>query len=250
MTGAASNGEGLAEHPLVAVYPGARVPAAEVDTHPLSGPDGILQIHVTRYPVEPPGLMWQSPPSLTVHLMAVEPRPWAETQARIPASWTEDQRRKLSVENAGQDRLAASATVVIAHAGDTPPLLALDSLRRRRAAAQAVGVITDERTVLVWLSTSDLAAASGYTVTMTADDAPGPLSLYPSALLGWALWWREQADRLTDEHVSFEELPPPPLELDVVEAWNPYRVSLTAHERTTFTPLPRPPREPDGPEYR
>ncbi|WP_370424358.1 hypothetical protein AB8O64_37010 (plasmid) [Streptomyces sp. QH1-20] len=248
MSGAAD--EGLVQHPMVAVYPGARVPTAEVDTHALAGPDGTLQVHVTRYPVEPPGLMWQAPPSLHLHRMAIEPRPWDEIQARIPASWTEEQRRKLSLENLHQGQLAASAAVVVAHAGDTPALLALDSLRRRRAAALAVGVITGERTVLVWLSTSDLAAASGYTVTMTADAEPGPLSLYPSALLGWALWWREQADRLTDEHVSFEELPPPPLELDVVEAWTPYRVSLTAHERTTFTPLPSPPREPDGPEYR
>ncbi|WP_370424088.1 hypothetical protein AB8O64_35425 (plasmid) [Streptomyces sp. QH1-20] len=234
--------EGLVQHPMVAVYPGARVPAAEVDSHPLPGPDGTLQVHVTRYPVEPP--------SLNLHLLAVEPRPWAEVEARIPASWPEEQRRRLSLENSRQGQLAASATVVVAHAGDTPALLALDSLRRRRAAAQAVGVISGERTVLVWLGTSDLATASGYTVTMTADAEPGPLSLYPSALLGWALWWREQADRLTDEHVSFEELPPPPLELDVVEAWIPYRVSLIAHERTTFTPLPRPPRDWDGPEYR
>lgn len=53
---------------------------------------------------------------------------------------------------------------------------------------------------------------------MMAGNEPGPVALYASALYGWALRWADQ-----ERH---GQLPVPPLCLDVVEAWRPYRVRL------------------------
>ncbi|MEU3353078.1 hypothetical protein [Streptomyces sp. NPDC037389] len=144
----------------------------------------------------------------------------------------------------------------MAEAGDSPPLLALDRLRGRYPYARCVGTIVDGRTVLVWLTTARGASQTGYLVTMTAADPqnPGPLSLYPSALYGWVRWWHNHAAALIDERtVTVAELPPPPLALDVVEAWCPYRIELTGHDRMTFPDVPLSPRlpvDPDGPEFR
>ncbi|MEU1307764.1 hypothetical protein ABZ419_02545 [Streptomyces cinnamoneus] len=249
-------GRATTGHPMVAIYPGARVPAANVDTHTLPGPDDVLQVHVTRYPLEPPEVMWQEPETLQLHMMAIVPRPWAEIEPLIPESWSTEARRKLSQDHYDQAKHAESASIVVAEAGDSPPLLALDRLRSRYPYARCIGIIVNRHTVLVWLTTARAASQTGYLVTMTAADPqnPGPLSLYPSALYGWARWWHGQAASLIDERtVTIAELPPPPVSLDIVEAWRPYRVDLTGHDSMTFPAPPTPQRplvDPDGPEFR
>ncbi|MFI9311519.1 hypothetical protein [Streptomyces triculaminicus] len=251
-----NDGRAPVQHPMVAIYPGTRVPAANVDAHSLPGSDGVLQVHVTRYPLEPPEVMWQEPETLQLHMMAMVPRPWAEIEPVLPRSWSAEARRRLSEDHFAQEQRAESASVVVAESSDSPPLLALDRLRGRYPYARCVGVIVDGHTMLAWLTTARAASQAGYLVTMTASNPqePGPLSLYPSALYGWARWWHSQAAALIDERaVTIAELPPPPLTLDVVEAWRPYRVDLTGHDRMTFPDPPtpaRPPVDPDGPESR
>ncbi|MFI0915462.1 hypothetical protein [Streptomyces abikoensis] len=243
------------QHPMVAIYPGVRVPVATVDTHALPGSD-VLQVHVTRYPLEPPGVMWQEPETLQLHMMAIVPRPWSEIEPLIPPHWSAEDRRKLSQDRYEQEQRAESASVVVSEAGDSPPLLALDRLRGRYPGARCIGIAADRHTMLVWLTTARAAGQTGYLVTMTAADPqePGPVSLYASALYGWARWWHGQAAALIGERtVTIAELPPPPLALDVVEAWRPYRVNITGHDRMTFSDAPTPPRppaDPDGPEFR
>ncbi|MEU1307763.1 hypothetical protein ABZ419_02540 [Streptomyces cinnamoneus] len=216
----------------------------------MPGPDGVLQVHLTRYPLEPPSAYWSQPESLVMHRMAVEPRPRAETESFVPASWTEEERSQLFSEQLSQESLASTACVVVARADGAPPLLVLDALRRRRSAT-VIGVIVDDHTVLVWVHTHDgywertpdgYDGASGYLVTMAADDpdAPGPVSLYPSALWGWAQWWCDRAQQLVDDRdVGLADLPPPPLSLDVVEGWRAHRVLLTGPDRVGF-PAPNP----------
>ncbi|MFI9311520.1 hypothetical protein [Streptomyces triculaminicus] len=179
----------------------------------------------------------------------MEPRPRAETESLIPTSWTEGERSRLVTEQLCQESLASTACVVVARADGDPPFLVLDRLRRRRS-AMVIGVIVDDHTVLAWVHTHEgywertpdgHDGASGFLVTMTADDpdAPGPVSLYPSALWGWAQWWCDQAQQLVDDRdVGLADLPPPPLALDVVEAWRAYRVLLTP-DRVGF-PAPNP----------
>ncbi|MEV5242606.1 hypothetical protein AB0K89_26390 [Streptomyces cinnamoneus] len=235
-------GSEMALHPMTVMYPGARVPAADVDTHCVPGPTGVLQVHLTRYPLEPPSEYWSRPESLVMHRMAVDPRPIDETESFIPTSSTEEERSLVLLEQYRQEDQASVACVVVARADGAPPLLVLDGLRQRRSAT-VVGVIVDDHTVLAWVHTHDgYGGTSGYLVTMTADDpgAPGPVSLYPSALWGWAQWWCDQAQQLVDNRdVGLADLPPPPLALDVVEAWRAYRVLLTGPDRVGF-PAPNP----------
>ncbi|MFF4227409.1 hypothetical protein ACFYZH_31805 [Streptomyces abikoensis] len=211
----------------------------------MPGPDGVLRIHLTRYPLEHPGEGWMQPESLLTHRMALEPRPRSETASFVPASWTDAERLRLDTDHLRQSNLASSSSVVVARADDDPPLLVLDRLLQQRFAG-VIGVLVDDHTVLVWVHTHEgfweltpdgYDGASGYIVTMTAEDpeAPGPVSLYPSALYGWALWWCLQAQQLIDDRdVGLADLPPPPLALDIVEAWRVYRVRLTAPDRVGF----------------
>ncbi|MEU1377956.1 hypothetical protein ABZ442_30530 [Streptomyces triculaminicus] len=230
-------------HSLVALFPGSRVPAATVNTHAVRAADGVVAIHLTRYPLTPPESA-VLPESLDVHAMAICPRSWKELEEQIPDSWSREQRHQLRQQVLDQERLTRSAEVLVTRADGQPPLLALDAARRRFPWAAAVGVLIGDRSVMVGLRTHwhGHEEPQGYAVTMTAtSDEAGPLSLYPSALYGWATWWIRQTSAVVDEPVGLHELPPLPLELDVVEAWQPCRVRLTGHERVRWPACPTPP---------
>jgi hypothetical protein len=127
---------------------------------------------------------------------------------------------------------------------------------RRYEHATAYDVIIDKRTCLAAIRLGPWdpdTAPSGYTVTMAA--APEetvttlgfyspPVTLYAALLLGWARWWVLGARDLTERNVGLTDLPPPPLALDLVEAWQPHRVELRDPERVTWH-RPDPPPAPD-----
>ncbi|MCX4666458.1 hypothetical protein OG453_07220 [Streptomyces sp. NBC_01381] len=216
----------------------------------MMGPDGTLQVHLTRYLVEGPRC--SEPDTLgCVHLMSVDPRVWKDFAPDIPQYSVEEPylRAKTSAE---LERLAQSASVLVTHAvdQDQPPMLVLDSTIRRYPGAAAVGVIVDHNTCLVGLRTQFWAPPGtpeserdvGYTVTMsTVGEQPGPLTLYASALYGWAQWWVSNAQDLSSRERLLKDLPPPPLELELVEARVPYRVTLSDTERSSW---PAPPPQP------
>lgn len=233
---------------MLALYPGARVPAAMIDAHAVGDDAGgrVLAVHLTRYPLDPPDQRYQRPDSLLwLHLAAVVPEPWQTISERIPANYNREHRARLRDQWIQQDRLVSFADVVVTHAREQPPLLVLDAAMSK-GAPSAVGVVIDERTCLVGLRTREEARVQetrGYAVVMTADGPqPGPVALYASALLGWKQWWLDRADELSDRPVSLDRLPPPPLELDVVEAWTPHRVHLEAPEHARWPARPLRPR--------
>lgn len=231
-----------------ALYPGVRVPAVHVDPHCVTGPDGTLQVHLTRYIAEGP--LSSEPDTLSyVHLMSVDPRVWKDFAPDIPRYSVEEPylRAKTSAE---LERLAESSSVLVTHAmgQDQPPMLVLDSTIRRYPGAAAVGVIVDHDTCLVGLRTQfwtppgtpEIDRDVGYTVTMTTvGEERGPLTLYASALYGWAMWWVINAQDLSSRERFLKDLPPPPLELELFEARVPHRVTLSNPERSSW-PTPRP----------
>ncbi|MER5302246.1 hypothetical protein ABT039_22685 [Streptomyces lasiicapitis] len=201
------------QSPGVALWPGDPARAFHIDTHVLPGADGVAQIHLTRYPAGEPTsyspYAQRAQEHLRLHLHAQEPDP--------------------------PEALARAADVVVGPAGDAPPLIALHRLRTRRTAATAVGVTLSDRSALVWLNSPGLpGAGTGYLVTMTGDE-PGPVALYPSALYGWALHWLEQHPASALEELpDGGALPAPPLCVDLVEAWRPYRIRLEHAESVTW----------------
>jgi hypothetical protein len=229
---------------MVALYPGAHVPAAMIDAHPVGrGGDGeVLAVHLTRYPLYDADTPEELPESLRLHLAVMLPERWEAIEARIPADAGEEYRKRLHLQWVRQDTLATNASAVVTRAGDRPALLVLDETMRRHPGASAVGVLVDHASCLVGLRTDHRAADTrGYAVMMTAAAQSGPLALYASALLGWSQWWLDRADEVSDRPVSPWRLPPPPLEIDVVEAWTAYRVHVHEHERVRWPPTPHRP---------
>lgn len=235
--------------PPLALYPGARVPAAQVDTHAVRGEGSTLQIQVTRYIPEEP--WYDEPDTLDTHLMVLAP-PLRERmrKAIMPVRYGVEEKAFYVLDGPAYERTLNLATVVVTAAQDRPALLVLDHAMRQYPSAMAVGVVGD-RDVLVGLRTTSIwslpgadpmDANRGYAVTMTpAVDGPAPRTLYASALWGWATWWLHNADILSGRERSLNELPPPPLALDIVEARRCHRTYLSQPERTSW---PRPPQLP------
>jgi hypothetical protein len=128
-------------------------------------------------------------------------------------------------------------------------MLMLDTNMRRFPGAAAVGVIIDRRTCLVGLRTTRWQTVgannvdTGYAVTMTSSsEKPGPVTLFASALYGWAIWWVQNARELSSRPRVVGDVPPPPLELELVEARVSHRVTLSQPERTSWPTGPSRPR--------
>ncbi|MEU3774306.1 hypothetical protein AB0F11_14090 [Streptomyces sp. NPDC032472] len=220
-----------------AVLPGMDVHACQVHSHVVVVHGEPLQIHVTRYPFASRPSMWPGGPTgrlqrlfddLELHALAVEP---LDRMQETPA--------------------LGSADVILSGPGDLPALLMLDRLCRRRRAARVIAVVTDQRSAVVWVRTSGdiLGPDTGYTMTVTCDE-PGPVELYGSALYGWVQWWVKTVMELRgggadgqQSPVQLRELPPPPDELDIVEAWRPYRAHITDIHRETRHRIPERPRQ-------
>ncbi|MGK5628582.1 hypothetical protein [Streptomyces sp. URMC 123] len=218
------------------VDPDAPMMAADVGTHCLLGPDGILQVRLTQRLLPPPGPSPRQPAPLIQdreqHRVVLEPRPRAGTH--VPASRAQEQRRTWRAAQLHYESLAATADILLARADDAPPLLVLDTLRRRHPAL-ALGIIADEHTVVAWMHTHGQDRVSGYLVTITCSEPRAPVEMFPSALWAWSLWWWEQAQALIDDRrVSFRDLPPPPQHLDLATEGHTYRLELTGPERLSF----------------
>jgi hypothetical protein len=170
----------------------------------------------------------------------------AETLERRIASHTEEAKSAARREHRlGFERANGASIVAAANDADAPPAVALDHLVRRYPHADAYAVVTSKRSALAAIRLngwSPGAAPCGYTVTMTAATekitAAGfgspPVTLYAALLFGWARWWVLGARDLTERSVGLADLPPPPLALDLVEAWQAHRVVLEAPERVTW----------------
>lgn len=241
---------------MVALFPGVMVPAARVDTHPVMGADGVLQIYLTRYIADMPDDMAPEPDTLNLHLMAIDPPVWAEHREKMHPRYKVEQAacHRPSPESERDD--VGRADVIVTAAKDQPPLLVLDETMHRFPHTSVIGVITKRRegmaSCLVGLRTcfshymepgaTKPSDAKGYVVTMTATTAKAnPLLLYPSALLGWARWWTQNATALSDRDRGMEKLPPPPLSLDITEAWRTFRITLSEPELTRWPAPPPPP---------
>ncbi|MGY4969555.1 hypothetical protein ACWGCC_10035 [Streptomyces nigrescens] len=234
--------------PLIAVIPGGWAPWVYVDTHPVAGEaDAVLGIHVTRYPVPAVDECdHRLPDTLSLHTLVTAPVPFRVLQRRLQDVRNPAYRHKLERENSLQDQRAMNAGEVVvgrAYDGDPPPLV-LDAMMRRYVLATTIGIRVDERTFLVGMRTPRLPGSvdpgednSGFTVVMSGASG-APAALYPSALHGWSRWWRREAQRLRDRPVARAELPEPPAELDVIEAWKHYRIRIGNYERTAWPPLP------------
>ncbi|MFI7337090.1 hypothetical protein ACIBUY_04020 [Streptomyces sp. NPDC050085] len=235
-----------------ALYPRAQVAAARVDAHSTLAADGVLNVHLTRYIADPPDDLDPEPDSLDLHLWAVDPPVWDKHRHSVfPRYQAEkDACHRYTHE---QYEIARRADVIMTAALDRPPMLVLDEKMRQFPSTYAIGVQTDRRegqlSCLVGLRTqfayyrnaTDARPADslGYAVTMTATpNGTHPPRLYPSALLGWARWWIAQAKVLSDRTRDMEQLPPPPLQLDITEAWRTFRVDLTEPERTRWPTVP------------
>ncbi|MFB7630441.1 hypothetical protein ACFC0M_05755 [Streptomyces sp. NPDC056149] len=240
------------EDPLVAVFPGVWDPWVRVDTHPVTGVGNLpLGIHVTRYPAPNEDVNDHVlPDTLNLHTLATAPLPFRVLERRLEGVRNLDYRRKLEQGNERQDRRAMNgATVVIGRAfdGDPAPLV-LDAMMRRYFPATTVGIQIDDETVLVGMRTPHLPGSvgagednAGFTVVMSGD--PGaPVALFPSALQGWSRWWRREVGRVRERPVAAVELPEPPTELDLIEAWKEYRIRIGGYERASWPPLPNIPR--------
>ncbi|MFC5253073.1 hypothetical protein [Streptomyces nigrescens] len=144
-------------------------------------------------------------------------------------------------------RAAFGSDIIVTRADKDEPSRVLDREMSIHYSSRMVGVIVDPRTCLVSMRTGRWSDQTGFTVIMTAEDpAPGPVALYPSALMGWADWWTEQAMRLLDGSAKYRDLPPPPLALDISgTSGQRHRVRLEQPYRTTW---PSPP--PSGPNQR
>ncbi|MGI5259332.1 hypothetical protein [Streptomyces angustmyceticus] len=134
--------------PLVAVFPGARAPWVRVDTHPvIAEDDGVLGIHVTRYP-GPTKVVYDHvlPDTLDLHTLVTAPLPFRVLERRLQRVGNLRHRRELELQNEAQDRRALNAaTVVIGRTYDgDPPLLVLDAMMRRYLLAATIGVQVDD----------------------------------------------------------------------------------------------------------
>ncbi|GLW74678.1 hypothetical protein Kpho02_69760 [Kitasatospora phosalacinea] len=236
------------QHPMVALYPGAFAPRACVHAHVVGANalGEVLAVHVTRYPlVEPEELQSvELPRTLWRHTFAVVPPRWSEIEPTLRTRTSPEHRSKLEQALYRQQRVVESASVIVARATpeSEPPMILLDTLMRRHLTAEVVGVLIDDRTCLVGVRArrwNNILGTRGYAVTVRADGPkPGPLSLYPSAIYGWSRWWYSNALEFADRRVERDELPPPPPALDIVEAWQPYRLALEEPERTDWPQLP------------
>ncbi|MFI5672231.1 hypothetical protein [Streptomyces sp. NPDC051704] len=224
---------------LHALLPGVVVRECQVHAHVVHQPGEPIQVHVTRYGFENHAAMWDG-------------------RGRLQQLFDDLHLQTLAIEPL--DRLQETprlgiAETIVSPAGDLPPLLMLDRLCRRRPAARVIAVVTDSRTAVAWIrARADiLKPDSGYTVTMTCEE-PGPVELYASALYGWVTWWYSTVLELRGggteggaSPVSMRELPPPPAELDIVEAWRSYRIQIADIHWETRHPIPDPPK-PFGPD--
>ncbi|HTJ67958.1 MAG TPA: hypothetical protein VL551_10545 [Actinospica sp.] len=242
-----------------ALLPGQGWPACNLHLHGISpGDREVLAVHTTCYPYEIKDgyYCWDRTPPL--YSSVVLPPPWEIIKARNE-SLPRENSIKAQREYEHDLRRAENADILTAHiVDDAPPVLALDALARRYPHAMAYAVIIDKRTCLAAIRLDSWrpdTSPHGYTVTMAAAEQETvttagfyspPVILYAALLLGWARWWVLGARDLTDHAVGLENLPPPPLALDLVEAWQPHRVELRDPERVTWH-RPDPPTAPDQP---
>ncbi|MFE4869538.1 hypothetical protein [Streptomyces sp. NPDC056682] len=238
--------------PLVAVPPGVWNPWVRVDTQAVgSARNGeVLAIHVARYPVpDDASNDHLLPGTLNLHTLATAPMPFRVLQQRLKAADGSAQRFELERQNTRQERMAQNAaTVVIGQPFGDPPEFVLGTMMRRYIFANAIGVQIDDETCLVGMRTrqppgtrQDVDEDPGFTVTMTGGKgAPAPL--FPSALEGWARWWRHNAREIRERAVSSVELPPPPSDLTIVEAFESHHIQVDYYKRTAWPQLPLIPR--------
>jgi len=237
-----------------ALFPGQNIPACRVHLHGVSPGDGeVLAVHTTCYPYEMTDgyYCWDRTPPMHTAVLVPPPRAVFDRWVSSGTAHVTQKEQENYWRDCSRAEVAEIVTVVIYD--DAPPALALDSLVRAFPHARAYAVVTDARTCLAAIRVRPWdpdAAPCGYTVTMAA--APDtqvtnagfyspPVTLYAALLLGWARWWVLGARDLTDRNVSFEDLPPPPLALDLVEAFQPHRVELKNPELVTWH-RPDPPR--------
>ncbi|MFF2941257.1 hypothetical protein ACFVSQ_15590 [Streptomyces niveus] len=215
-----------------ALYPSGRQGAAQVDTHPILGTDGVLRIHLTSYPATALQEFGRAP-DLTLHLAAyLRPGPCGRTTAWL---------------GAGADgcTAAGSASVVSAHAAGRPAGLVLDQLMAAFPGCRVAAVFEADRCVVA-VRTSlfhDGGVPHGYQFVLTPErqDTAGPLSLYASGVFGWARWWLKETSRLQDRQCLWDELPHPPEQLVLVHAWreHPLHVSEAAERAQWPSPPDR-----------
>ncbi|MGX1909344.1 hypothetical protein ACWIID_10810 [Streptomyces phaeochromogenes] len=220
------------------------------------GADGVLQIYLTRYIADMPDDIAPEPEALDLHLMAIDPPVWAEHREKMHPRYGVERDAVYRRSPESEENDVGRANVIVTAAKDQPPLLVLDETMHRFPHVSAIGVITrrveGRASCLVGLRTrfshymvpgaTKPCDSKGYVVTMTAASTKaGPLLLYPSALLGWARWWTQNATVLSDRERYMEELPPPPLSLDVTEAWRTFRIDLSDPELTRWPAPPPPP---------
>ncbi|MFI2204692.1 hypothetical protein ACH47Z_28670 [Streptomyces sp. NPDC020192] len=216
------------------------------------GADGVLQVHLTRYIPDPPDDIDPEPDTLDLHLWAIDPPVWeAHQSSMFPRYQIEETERRRT--SPAQYEIARRADAIVTLAHDRPPLLVLDEKMRQYPFASVISVQTERReglaSCLVGLRTrfsryvepgaKKPCDAAGFAVTMTATTKDSqPVPLYASALLGWSRWWTANAAALSDREHSLEELPPPPMHLDITEAWRTFRIDLSEPEHTKWPTVP------------
>ncbi|WP_414169126.1 hypothetical protein ACMATS_24985 [Streptoverticillium reticulum] len=217
----------------------------------MTGDDGVLAVHVTRYPVPAEDLHDHLlPDTLNLHTLVTAPVPFRVLQRQLANVSNLKYRHELERGNSAQDHRAMNgATVVVGRTydGDPPPLV-LDAMMRRYCLADTIGVRIDEQTFLVAMRTRHLLGSAhpdedvaGFTVVMRGDKG-APVALFPSALYGWSRWWLSEVRKVRECLVASLELPQPPAQLDFVEAWQSHRIHIETYERTAWPALPPIPR--------
>ncbi|MEU4347100.1 hypothetical protein [Streptomyces sp. NPDC023838] len=246
--------------PLVAVMPGVWDPWVRVDTHAVGRVHGgeVLAIHLTRYAIpDDSGNDCAPPDTLTLHTLGTAPLPFRVLERRMARVTNPDYQLRMRRENDLQERRAANeSSVIIGRAFDSdPPELVLDAMMRRYIAAHTIGIRIDDRTCLVAMRTRQLLGVrspvdddAGFVVVMRGEEgAPAPL--FPSALEGWAIWWRSKASELLERPVASAQLPQPPPDLDVVEGRKSYRIRVDGCKPARWPRLPEIPRADLGDDY-
>lgn len=235
--------------PLVAVLPGVWDPWVRVDTHAVGRAHGgeVLAIHLTRYAIPDDSENDHAlPDTLTLHTLGTAPLPFRVLERRLAGVENPDYRFKLKRENDLQEQRATNAaSVIIGRAfDDDPPELVLDAMMRRYTAARTIGIRIDDRTCLVAMRTRQLLGAlspvdddAGFVVVMRGEEG-APVPLFPSALEGWAIWWRSNASKLLEHPVPSAQLPKPPTYLDAVEGRKSHRIRVDAYKPASWPQLP------------
>jgi hypothetical protein len=218
-------------------------------------------VHITRYPAtEPDSAQFLIPPmapgvhevippgslpeSFLLHRMVMVPPPDEVWREAIPDSWSAHMRARYETSVREHQAWAEEADVLVGWEwGGLPAEMVLDDLMTRHHRATMAVVLSEEQgCCLVGIRLRDILRPlgapevhGGYMFTMKAQKG-APTALFGSALMGWAEWWLLSATELRDDRVRWNDLPAPPGELVVVEAWVPYQVSIEGVERTRWLP--------------